>query len=106
MKEYKELIRILGTGKRNARKTAELAEMLDVDMRTIRTLSESARNDGNLVCGCCEGLFLAETREEAEEWLRVATAKAKSLLRSLKNARRFVRQCKDRESGQITLDDI
>ncbi len=106
MKKYEKLTELLGAGRENARKSAELAEELGTDLREVRALAEAARLSGVVVVASGDGLFLAETPEEAEKWLRTAEKKAKTQMKNLRAARKFVREYRDRQSGQLSLADI
>lgn len=51
---------ILYQGEENARTSTELAEMLNIDTRSVRQYVHIERLDGHLICGCNKGYFLPD----------------------------------------------
>ena len=106
-KMEKDVVTLLKRGREHAITSTELAETTGVDLRTVRGMIENARNNGQLICASSEGYYLPETPEEAAAWLRMAGNKARSIFRTMKGARKWLRaQGWYLPSGQLSFDDL
>lgn len=91
---------LLKYGKENAIKSSELELLTGRDKRSIQELIEKERDEGALICACTEGYYLAADRQEAFEFYKRHTKRARKMLFT---ARHFLNP--DVE-GQISLDEI
>lgn len=94
---------ILGHGAENAITTAEIKTICSFPSRRA-TRAEIARERANgvLICSCSRGLFLPslnkeQRRQEIEQSLRTAEARAFNFLKTLKHFRQELEQCTGQE---------
>ncbi len=81
-----EILSLIPTGQRNARHVNEIAALLGFRNRELRKHIEHLRREGHVIIGCDKGYYLPETLEELEAYLHQETARAKSILYTLKAA--------------------
>ena len=74
---------LLKTGKENATPGKELAEALHIDLRTVAAIVEKERREGSPICavsrGKKPGYFIAEYKEEAEDYTAALKHRAVAL---------------------------
>lgn len=91
-------------GAKNAIKRRDLVNIIGLCDRTVRELIENARKAGTIIVNMQDGkgYFRPETRRELEIYIRQEEARAKSIHRNLKAAKKALREIE----GQLTLDEM
>lgn len=73
-----ELIYCIGTGKRHAKTSRQLAWLMDISERRVRMLIEQARHDGYLIFAYGDGYFIPDfTRPEEHTMFKRFLAREK-----------------------------
>lgn len=80
----KMIAEILGKGPENALGSRELANMLDVDRRTVGAIIERERRKGKWICANCRGprtgYYMAENYLQMCEYVRRLQSRGNNLL--------------------------
>lgn len=78
-------------GERNAVTAAELCTRFNMHGRELRAAFETLRRQGAVICSCERGLFRPETAAELESYIKRENKRARSVLFSLKSARKLLK---------------
>ena len=99
----REVRYLLNIGRDHARTIGELAEALNVPRRTIEEAVQSARLDGVPIVSGSEGLWLAQTPQEAHE---AALALRRRAIHQLVTARALRRAGDAMQGTPLTLWEV
>lgn len=93
---------LIGTGQENAITLTDLIIKTGLTERQIRKAIEIIR------CECCiinnqdgRGYYLASNKQEAERYLKLETARAKTIFRRLKGTRKYLEEISGQEELNI-----
>ena len=83
------ILSLIGTGSANGIHAATIGSMVNLDDRSTRKAIEKIRRCSD----CKHGYYFPATSDEIEEFIKREERRAKSILFTLKSARRLRRKC-------------
>ena len=104
MNNIEKLTELIPTGKANAIPMKILAELLDVNERTLRQLVQKAREQGAPICSECEGsnsgYYMPADPQEAESYFKQQHSRIKSARAALNGVTEYLQICAVPEDTQ------
>ena len=94
---------ILHHGQDNAITVQDLADCFHTDKRSIQAQVSSERLSGKIIANCGKGLYIPDTIEEYEDYIRRTVKQARHHLGTLTFARRRLKELKEKRDGQLSL---
>ena len=96
----------IGTGRENAVTRGELVAILNLPDRTVRRLSQEARDRGEIIINAQDGAgyYMSDDVGEMKRQLALNNSRAKSVLRQQKHLRRKIAEAENKE--QMTLEEV
>ena len=96
---------LLKPGKENAVSTEALLAMIGAtNARELRLIVARERKAGAVILSSCSsGYYLPGSPAEVAEFIRTEDKKARSIMRALKSARRYMKQTQT--EGQLTITE-
>lgn len=95
---------MLAIGKENAIPSRELCNALQLrDMRELRLMVQRERRSGAVILSSEKGYFLPGCKSEVEQFIRTTGRKARSTMRCMKSAKKYLRELEAVEAGQMSI---
>ena len=90
-----DITKFIPHGRDNMISGSELAQLTQLDSRTVKQLIADARTRGTVICSSLEGnrggYFIPDTPEEAVEYVRTERSRISSAIAALRSAEEYIR---------------
>lgn len=90
-----DITKFIPHGRDNMISVSELAQLTQLDSRTVKQLIADARTRGTVICSSLEGnrggYFIPDTPEEAVEYVRTERSRISSAIAALRSAEEYIR---------------
>ncbi|HEZ7985906.1 MAG TPA: hypothetical protein RWO09_03095 [Ruminococcus sp.] len=94
-----DITKFIPHGRDNMISGSELAQLTQLDSRTVKQLIADARTKGTVICSSLEGnrggYFIPDTPEEAVEYVRTERSRISSAIAALRPAEEYIRDTEE-----------
>lgn len=94
-----DIIKFIPHGKDNMISGSDLAQLTQLDSRSVKQLVANARTKGAVICSSLEGnrggYFIPDTPEEAVEYVRTERSRINSAKAALRSAEEYIKEMEE-----------
>lgn len=96
-----DITKFIPRGRDNMISGSDLAQLTQLDSRTVKQLIANARTKGKVICSSLEGnrggYFIPDSPEEAVEYVRTERSRISSAIAALRPAEEYIKEMEDQQ---------